>query len=326
MTIDRTHLGWAAFTLSATALAGTCYLIVFHPDTLAIKANGMVMPGGHYSNDPFCRTMAFLQGGFTTPMTDRAGGTPLGLIYGGLSLLIFFFAALIGMRRKLPAWPLGSMQTWLKGHIWLTLLTIPLVIFHSGVNLGGTMTQVLMLLYAVVMVSGLLGLGLQHLLPRLMRQVLPNEVVFDQIPYLCETLVADATKARRDLEAGLAVRADESHGKVGVVTAAHLKANKTLNMIDEEVIPYLQVKSPRHSRLERSSSAERLFKFMAHEIPSAHREPVDRLRGLCDEKRKMNVQARLQYWLHGWILFHAPLSLLLIVLTIWHAVVACYVY
>ena len=36
----------------------------------------------------------------------------------------------------------------------------------------------------------------------------------------------------------------------------------------------------------------------------------------------MDIQARLQYWLHGWLLIHVPFSLLLIVVTLWHAIVA----
>jgi hypothetical protein len=84
----------------------------------------------------------------------------------------------------------------LRAHIWLTLLTIPLVILHSGFRFGGSMTTLLMLLYAIVMVSGIYGLFLQHLMPRLMKERLPAETVFEQIPHIRAQLAVAAEKMR----------------------------------------------------------------------------------------------------------------------------------
>ena len=103
------------------------------------------------------------------------GGTPIGLVFGAISLSIFVFAALLGVRKKMVLWRIGNVQRWLRAHIWLTLLTIPLVILHSGFRLGGPMTTFLMVLYATVMVSGIYGLVLQHQLPRMMEERLPAE-------------------------------------------------------------------------------------------------------------------------------------------------------
>jgi hypothetical protein len=88
------------------------------------------------------------------------------------------------------------VQLWLRAHIWLTLLTIPLIILHSGFRLGGPMTTLLMVLYAIVMVSGIYGLMLQHLMPRLMKERLPAETVFEQIPHICAQLCVAAEKMR----------------------------------------------------------------------------------------------------------------------------------
>lgn len=315
MTIDRSHLGWAAFTLGASGVASGLYFLTFHPElfsccpTTERTTNGMVR---------------WLQGGSVTPITERAGGTPLGLIYGGTALVIFLFAALIGSRRKHPTWNVGSMQTWLKGHIWLTLLTIPLVVYHSGMHLGGPLTQFLATLYMVVMVSGIFGLILQHLLPHLMRQLLPEESVFEQIPFLCSKLAEEARMARKDLHNHLT--SGEHGGSTTLTVAQTKKAEVAFRIIDQEIIPFLQLGGKRTSRLGRPATADRLFKFMAQEIPAGHRGPIEQLKALCEQKRRMNVQTLMQHWLHGWILLHAPTSLLLIVVTIWHAVVAAYIY
>ncbi len=120
----------------------------------------------------------------------------LGLWFGAISLGIFVFAALLSLRKKIPLWRIGTVQRWLRAHIWLTFLTIPLVLLHSGFRFGGPMTTLLMALYAVVMVSGIYGLFLQHLVPRLMKERLPAETVFEQIPHIRSQLVVAAEKMR----------------------------------------------------------------------------------------------------------------------------------
>ncbi len=94
----------------------------------------------------------------------NVGATPLGLIYGTIALLIFIFAALLGARRNHPTWPGGKIKAWLRAHVWLTIFTIPLVLFHCGFRGGGPMTQFLLWLYAFVMVSGFWGLFLQNVM------------------------------------------------------------------------------------------------------------------------------------------------------------------
>jgi len=124
------------------------------------------------------------------------GGTPLGLWFGAISLAIFIFAVLLSLRKKIPLWRVGTVQRWLRAHIWLTILTIPLVILHSGFRFGGPMTTFLVVLYAIVMVSGFYGLFLQHVMPRLMKERLPAETVFEQIPHIRWQLAAAAEKMR----------------------------------------------------------------------------------------------------------------------------------
>jgi len=299
--IDRTHLGWAAFTAGATLVASTLYLMTFHPDVLPIKL-------------PSSEAAAMV------PPTARAGSTPLGLVYGSLALLIFFFAGLLGWRRKHPSWRVGAIQFWLKAHVWLTLLTIPLVLFHCGFHGGGFMTQSLLWLYGVVMVSGFYGLALQHIIPHWMREVLPDEVVFEQIPYLCEKLQEEAQKSRKELE--IQIEAKEAADP----NAPKISSDIIFRVIDQEVMPYLKPNVMRRSRLHREAASDKLFKLIAKEVPADLRGPIDRINDLCDEKRRLNMQTRMQHLLWGWVLVHAPVSFLLIIVTIWHAFVASYVY
>jgi hypothetical protein len=175
---NRAHGPWFVFVIAATLSASWLYLGNFAPENLA---PGLRPPP------------QFIQ----TPSEHRSvGGTPLGLIFGAISLSIFVFAALLGVRKKVVLWRIGNVQRWLRAHIWLTLLTVPLVLLHSGFRLGGPMTTLLMVLFGIVIISGIYGLALQHLLPRLMKERLPAETVYEQIPHIRAQLYTAAEKMR----------------------------------------------------------------------------------------------------------------------------------
>lgn len=172
------HFPWFVFVCLATIAAWLLYAGNFHPDWMPA---GIRLPP------------SLIQ---TPTAHHTVGGTPLGLAFGAISLGIFVFAALLNLRKKIPLWRVGTVQLWLRAHIWLTFLTIPLILLHSGFRLGGPMTTLLMALYALVMVSGIYGLALQHIMPRLMKERLPAETVFEQIPHICAQLCVAAEKMR----------------------------------------------------------------------------------------------------------------------------------
>jgi hypothetical protein len=179
---NRAHVPWAIFVVVATLFAVWLYAGNFYaeslPAALRTPAGWTQKPNAHGS----------------------VGGTPLGLVFGTIALAIFIFAALLGVRKKLVLWRIGTAQRWLRAHIWLTLLTIPLVLLHSGMRLGGPMTTLLIVLYVIVMVSGIYGLALQHQMPRIMMERLPAESVYEQIPHIHGQLCAAALKMRESFK------------------------------------------------------------------------------------------------------------------------------
>jgi hypothetical protein len=177
MRIDRAaHIPWVIFVLLATTVAALLFVANWHPQR--------VPPGLRFFGE-------------TPPAHATIGGTPLGLAFGAVSLAIFVFAAVLGVRKRLPILRLGNVQRWLRAHIWLTLLTVPLILLHSGFHLGGPMTTLLMVLYAIVMLSGVYGLRLQHKLPTVMKEQLPAEIVYEQIPNIRAQLCASAERLHK---------------------------------------------------------------------------------------------------------------------------------
>ena len=488
------HLPWFIFVCLATIAASILYLANFHPGRLPswihVPPSLIQTPTEHHT----------------------VGGTPLGLWFGAISLGIFVFAALLSLRKKIPLWRVGTVQRWLRAHIWLTFLTVPLILFHSGFRLGGPMTTLLMAMYAVVMVSGIYGLVLQHLIPSLMKERLPAETVFEQIPHIRAQLAAAAEKMRDSLKpappkktdagapapsaskavtsgaaamaetkAGVATPTARAKSTTGsAVTAAPVTAATAtsaapaakaaepaesaptasvanaappsappkaetigtptarvqseppgapvpraevpagdepaptppvapaapvedekpasaaprvilpaaqpdeaipapkppapeaaqpgvpavaakaaapaaakpaapaaakpaapkpaalpvdpaseaalVEFIERQILPYLRARRGDRMRLNNPRFSDDTFRFVKLRVAEAYRSRVEEIQAWCDERRMLDVQTRLQHWLHGWLFIHVPFSFLLLMLTFWHAFVTLFYY
>ncbi len=300
MRIDRSHLPWLLFTAAATALAAISYAAYFYPRNLAFS---FPLP-------------ALLLG---KPKAGiPCGATPLGLLFGTLSFAIFLFASALGIRKKERIWPIGKVRLWVKAHVWLTTLTIPLVLFHSGFTCGGALAQWLMALYAIVMLSGFLGIALQQVMPRVMKERLPREVVFEQIPRMRAALVTAASELREELNEV------ERHGSPGKRTVAiKLSADPSIpvlsEFIDADCLPYLSAKRGDRMRLGDAPAAAGIFGSLKANVAPDWRPKVDELEQWCNERRWMDLQTKFQLWLHAWLLVHVPASFALLIFTTWHA-------
>jgi hypothetical protein len=114
------------------------------------------------------------------------GGSISGLLFGIIGTLMMVFAGLLSVRKSFPATRLGSAQFWLRGHLWLGILSVPFILFHAGFGWGGPLEVMLLILFAVVVVTGIYGIILQHILPRMLTVQVPMETFIEQIPYLCK--------------------------------------------------------------------------------------------------------------------------------------------
>src|SRR6185369_9921871 len=125
------------------------------------------------------------------------GGSATGLVLGIIAAVIFLFEVALALKKtsrfRTVRW-LGSAQTWMKAHIWLGLLTVPLVVLHSGGRFGGTLTTVFVGVFAFVIVSGIWGLAVQNLLPRLLLEAAPAETVYSQIDQVGQQYAAEARR------------------------------------------------------------------------------------------------------------------------------------
>jgi len=285
------------------------------------------------------------------------GGSTGGLVFGSAGFAFMIFAALLGARKRVPAWRLGRAQAWMRGHLWLGLLSLPLILFHGGFHFGGALTRVLMWLVILTVASGVLGAALQNYVPRIMTRDVPLETIYDEIGNVLKALREEADRVMEALCGETGFSKDEIVGQRAggftalrpiVAASAPLRTSaavsagasaavapvrETIFLTAEESAPlkrfylrevraFLGEPGKRGQRLGHGERAKLAFAGVKTMLPAAAHAALQDLEDICDEARQLVRQQRLQRWLQGWLLIHIPLSLALIVLGAVHAVAA----
>ncbi|HKO05527.1 MAG TPA: hypothetical protein VJW51_12295 [Candidatus Acidoferrales bacterium] len=266
------------------------------------------------------------------------GGSALGLTFGVIGFAFMIFAGLLGARKQVPVWRLGRAQAWMRGHLWLGLLALPMILFHAGFHFGGLLTSVLLWLLIITVASGVFGAILQHYLPRLILERVPLETIYDEIDRIRTQLRAEAEGFIDDLCGGVPeavpVGADDAlrAGGFGAMRPrgggssqyglTEEEVEPVRSFYNAELLPFLVNPDAPDSRLADDTRAQGAFSKLRMLVPAAGHPVIANLESLCDEERQLTRQARLHRLLHTWLLVHIPLSLALLLLSVFHVVIA----
>jgi hypothetical protein len=321
MRLDETQRGWAIGSLAFSVISAVIYVL--------------------YARN--------------SPLGPR-GGSTMGLLFGIVGFGFMIFAALLGARKRVPTWRLGRAKAWMRGHLWLGLLSLPIILFHGGFHFGGALTRVLMWLLIVTVASGVYGAMLQNYLPRAMTKDVSLETIYDEIGNVRTLLQREADRAMEALCGSMGLARSDSEGERAggftalrpiAATAAPLRTSAAVSagaaavamapeivlLNEEEAAPlkkfylsemraFLEEPKRRGQRLADSNTAPAAFAKLRTLLPAAAAATVDDLEDICEEARQLERQERLHHWMHGWLLVHIPLSLALILLGAVHAVMA----
>ncbi len=244
-------------------------------------------------------------------LNGPSGGSWIGLSFGIAAFALMAFAGLLGARRKFPALRLGRPEMWMRAHLWFGLLLVPLVFFHAGFRFGGAMTVTLLVLLILVTLSGILGLVLQQILPRIMTLRVPMETIYGQIDHVLEQLL---TSAEIQVTALVGALGYTPPGQQVTEGSAPLK-----KFYLDQIRPFLE-RGPHASPLASAAQSTMAFTTVRALLPPALHPSLKDLELKCEERRQLATQVRLHHWLHGWLLVHVPLSYALLLLSAVHAV------
>jgi len=260
----------------------------------------------------------------TTPGGPK-GGSFLGLVFGIVGYAFMLFAGLLGARKKVPIWRIGRAKTWMRGHLWLGLLSLPMILFHGGFAWRGPLTAVLMALLFIVVISGLVGAVLQHYLPRLMTQRVPLETIYEEIPHVREQLREEADNLVTSVFGALDGANADVDTMVAVVPLVEIEQEEKEHFRELYIgtmRPFFANPEAPGAELREPQRSAEIFASLRRMLPSSIHTVITDLESICEEERQLNRQARMYRWLHGWLLVHVPLSIVLLVLGGVHAVMA----
>lgn len=240
------------------------------------------------------------------------GGSWQGMLFGIVGSAMMVFAGLFNGRKRIPRMRIGSGAFWLKGHIWIGLLSFPMILFHAGFRFGGLLEQTLMIVFAAITLSGVVGLVLQTYVPRVMRESMSTETMYEQVPHLCQRLRKLADQ-----------QVEEALGGSLLVTPSQ-EENDKLALRDfylRRVRPALAW-GPEASTSSQLADASTMFSQVRLLLPPRFYGTVDELKSIWQERYQLARQAKMHQWLHGWLLIHVPLCMTLLVLGIAHIVMS----
>ena len=251
------------------------------------------------------------------------GGTPLGISYGVLGFAFMLFAAALGIRKRFPIWRIGRAQHWMRGHLWLGTLALPVIFLHAAFHFGGWLTTVLMVLLIFVTASGLFGAYLQHTLPTRMMHEVGYETIYDQIDHIRLGLVAEAEQRYQSMTEEMAPSTGAGATVVltyiDTVPELHTELAEYRAFYHKELKPFLENLDKRPKLKARDYSTAEFARIRAL-LPDSGHKTLRALEEICEEKRQLDHQIVLHRTLHGWLLVHLPLSLALILLGFIHAI------
>jgi hypothetical protein len=218
----------------------------------------------------------------------------------------------------------------MRGHLWFGLLSLLLILYHAGFAFRGPLTLVMMILFFIVIGSGILGAAIQHYVPSFMTARVPLETIYEEIPHVRAQLREEADQ----LAAAICGPLDGDLSQTEVAVEQPATAHTTLVEIEHDdrerfrevylhkVRPYLADPETSGAELANPVRSGETFAALRRLLAPPVHGVLDDLENICVEEQQLSRQIRIYRWLHGWLLVHVPLSIALLVLGAVHAVMA----
>jgi hypothetical protein len=204
-----------------------------------------------------------------------------------------------------------------------------------------------MIAFAIVELTGIIGVILQNLVPHSMLEMVKAETTFEQIPHVIEVLRDEAqtivAQVCGPLDAAPLVEAAPGgpiEVRTGLKTDGRVQGKEVKhkgkiagplpgslplkNFYLDEVKPFLNRRFERRSSLATVQRAAAVFGHAQTLLPDNLHEALNDLKSICEERRQLALQESLHRWLHLWEYVHVPFSYLLLTLSVFHVIQATF--
>jgi hypothetical protein len=124
------------------------------------------------------------------------GGSDMGLAYGVAGSALILLEAFFGIRKRWYRSRFGTLEQWLQSHIYLGVLVLVVLLFHTGGRFNDRIAVTALILVAIVVASGIVGAILYVTVPRLLTEVesdLTVDEIGDQLNQLAKSMARIAS-------------------------------------------------------------------------------------------------------------------------------------
>jgi hypothetical protein len=124
------------------------------------------------------------------------GGSRMGIAYGIAGTALILIESFFGIRKRWYRSRFGTLEQWLQSHIYLGILALVILLFHSGGRFNDTIAVITLILVAVVVASGVFGAILYVTVPRMLTEVESNltvEEISEQLNQLARSMARIAS-------------------------------------------------------------------------------------------------------------------------------------
>ncbi|MGB7328537.1 MAG: hypothetical protein WBD31_26910 [Rubripirellula sp.] len=223
-------------------------------------------------------------------------------------LASLFLLIMLGMRRRLPVLPLGSMSSWTQVHLYTGIFATGVFLMHVPAVVGGGKFEfALSMLFWVVSLSGFYGVYVSRTVPKRLTAVGSGQDRFDQAKWTRQRIGETA-------EALLSETNGTAAGKIlEKFYAEYLKAFFT----KPPSLAYVMI--PTGTRRRRLlGDMKELNRYLEDET----RATAGRFAALVRRRDDLDYQYAMQFRLRAWVVVHATFSIILTVAAVIHGVIA----
>lgn len=124
------------------------------------------------------------------------GGSTFGIAYGIAGTALILLLAFFGIRKRWYRSTFGTLEQWLQSHIYLGLLVLVILLFHTGMRFNDKIAVTTLVLVAIVVASGVAGAILYVTVPRMLTEVeseLTVSEISDQLNQLARSMARIAS-------------------------------------------------------------------------------------------------------------------------------------
>lgn len=229
------------------------------------------------------------------------GGSNWGLGYGIAGTALILLLAFFGIRKRWYRSTFGTLEQWLQSHIYLGLLVLVVLIFHTGMRFNDRIAVATLVLVIIVVASGIFGAILYVTVPRMLTEVESNlsvEEMSDQLNQLARAMARIAS--------GRSAAFQRIHDELTKQTTPRGLAGWRL-----------LVSRGRRVKQETADWA-RLIAL----VPKEEQEDLRQMLVLSRQRKELLLrlvyQQRYKNVLEAWLYIHVPFTIALLVMAIVH--------